>query len=128
MNALTPSPALLALPLRAPLLAVLALVAQRPQLGLQPAILRPRLLHPVLVHFVAVRQLRERLLQHHLLQRLLVHHLVLLVFQVHDVVHRPLEDGAFVLLAAGDDLGELVDAFVDGFAAAALDCRGGGES
>lgn len=39
-------------------------------------------------------------------------------------MHRPLEDGAFVLLAAGDDLGELVDAFVDGFAAAALDCGG----
>jgi len=34
------------------------------------------------------------------------------------------EDGAFVLFAAGDDLGEFVDAFVDGFAAASLDWLG----
>jgi len=38
-------------------------------------------------------------------------------------VHRTLEDRAFIFLAARDDLGELVDAFVDGFAATALDWK-----
>ena len=42
--------------------------------------------------------------------------------QLADVVESGVEDGALVLVVAGDDLGELVDAFVDCLAAAALDC------
>ena len=46
---------------------------------------------------------------------------LLVVFELRDVLDAALQDGAFVFVAAGDDFGELVDAFVDGFAAPSLD-------
>ena len=49
---------------------------------------------------------------------------VLLVEQFLDVFVGALQDGAFVLLSAGDDLADVLDAFVDYFATAAFDCGG----
>jgi len=45
----------------------------------------------------------------------------LVLLELCDELNRALEDGAFILLAPRDNLGELIDALVDGFAAAALD-------
>ena len=48
----------------------------------------------------------------------------LFVGEFGDVGDCTLEDGAFVLFAAGNDLGDFVDAFIYGFPAASFDCGG----
>jgi len=69
-------------------------------------------------------KIRNRLLRDQLLKRPLVDVGRGVVVEFLNVLDGSGEDGAFVLFAAGDDLGEFVDAFVDGFAAASLDWFG----
>ena len=57
-----------------------------------------------------------------LFQRPLLDVLGFVVFELCDELDGTRENAAFVLLAAGHDLGDFVDAFVDGLTAAAFDC------
>ena len=70
----------------------------------------------------AARQFGDGLIQQQLLQRPLLDVLVFVLLQLRDVLHCSLQNAAFILLAPRHDLGQLVDAFVYGFAAASLDC------
>ena len=65
----------------------------------------------------SLAELCQCLLRDQLLKRPFLDIGVLVLLQLGDELDRTLEDGAFVLLATGDDFGELVDAFVNGFAA-----------
>lgn len=92
--------------------------------GLLPLLaLGPGALALVLELVAAGAELGDGLLGEQLLQRPLLDVLRFVFFELRDELHRAREDAAFVLLAAGDDFGEFVDAFVDRFAAAALDCE-----
>ena len=84
--------------------------------------LAPRTLALRLQLIIASAELCNSLLGKKLLKRPLLDVLVLVLFQLSDELDGALEDGTLVLLAAWDDLGELVDAFVDGFASSALNC------
>lgn len=91
--------------------------------GLLPLLaLGPGALALVLELVAAGAQLGDGLLGEQLLQRPLLDVLRFVFFELRDELHGAREDAAFVLLAAGYDFGQLVDAFVDRFAAAALDC------
>jgi hypothetical protein len=61
------------------------------------------------------------LLRKQLLQRPLLDVLGFVVFELCDELDGARENAAFVLLAAGHDFGDFVDAFVDGLAAATFD-------
>lgn len=87
-----------------------------PGLNLSPCALTLRL------QLIITRaQLCDSLLSEQLLQRPLLDVLILVLLELGDELDGALEDRALVLLAAGDNLGELVDAFVDGLASSALD-------
>lgn len=93
------------------------------QRSLLPALaLRPRTLAFRLQLVAARAQLGNSLLREQFLQRPLFDILALVLLELRDESDGTAEDAAFVLLAAWDDFGELVDAFVDGFAPAAFDC------
>lgn len=59
-----------------------------------------------------------------LLQRPLFDVLSFVVFELCDELDSARENAAFVLLAAWDNLGDFVDAFVDSLTATTLDCSG----
>ena len=61
------------------------------------------------------------MLRKQLLQRPLLDVLGFVVFELCDELDGARENAAFVLLAAGHDFGDFVDAFVDGLAAATFD-------
>lgn len=82
--------------------------------------LAPRTLALRLQFIIASAELCNSLLGKKLLKRPLLDVLVLILFELSDELDGALEDGTLVLLAAWDDLGELVDTFVDGFASSAL--------
>lgn len=87
-----------------------------PQLALGPGALT------FVLKFVAAgAELGDGLLGQKLLQSPFLDVLRLVVFELGDELHGAGEDAALVLLASGHDLGDLVDAFVDGFAATSLD-------
>lgn len=67
-------------------------------------------------------ELRNRLLGKQLLQRPFLNVLLLVLFQLRDELHSPLEDGALVLLAPRNDLGQFIDPFIDCLATATLHC------
>ena len=76
-------------------------------------------LRALLLELVArAAELRDGLLGEQLLQRPLFDVLRLVLLELGDELYGALQDRALVLLAARHNLGELVDAFVDGFAAA----------
>lgn len=62
------------------------------------------------------------LLREQLFQRPLFNVLLLVLFELGDETNSPLQNRSFVLLAARDNLGQLVNAFVDSLAASALHC------
>lgn len=62
------------------------------------------------------------LLREQLFQRPLFNVLAFILFQLLDKGHGTLENAAFVLFAAWHNLGNLVDAFIDGFTATTFDC------
>ena len=64
----------------------------------------------------------DGLLGQQLFERPFFNVLLLVLLELGDELHGALEDGALVLLAAWNDLGEFVDALVDGLAAAAFNC------
>lgn len=82
--------------------------------------LAPRTFALRLQLIIARAELCNSLLSKKFLQSPLLDILVLVLLELSDELHGALEDGTLVLLAAWDDLGELVDAFVDGFASSAL--------
>lgn len=62
------------------------------------------------------------LLREQLFQRPLFNVLLLVLFELGDETNSPLQNRSFVFLAARDNLGQLVNAFVDSLAASALHC------
>ena len=85
------------------------------ELSIQSAVL-------VLKLVVRLAELRNGLLRKKLLQSPFLDVLSLVLFELRDEGDGPLENGPLVLLAVRDDLGKLIDALVDGFSTAALDC------
>jgi len=81
-----------------------------------------RLLRLCLQPITARAEFGNGLVQQEFLQRPLLNVLAFVLFELGYVLHRALEDAALVLLAAWYDLRELVDAFVNGFAATAFNC------
>lgn len=99
--------------------------------GLQTGLLRnslPRLEFSVeslalLLELVVGRaQLRNGLLGQELFQRPLFDILLLVLLELGDEANSPLQDRSLVLFASRHDLGQLVDAFVDGLATPTLHC------
>lgn len=68
-------------------------------------------------------ELGNSLLSQELLQGPFLNVLLLIVLELGDELDGTLEDGTFVLLAAGDDLGEFVNSLVDGLPPAALNYK-----
>jgi hypothetical protein len=81
-----------------------------------------RLLRLCLEPITARAEFGNGLVQQEFLQRPLLNVLTFVILELGNVLHRALEDAAFVLLAARYNLRELVDAFVNCFAAAAFNC------
>jgi hypothetical protein len=81
----------------------------------------PRPLAFVLELLATCAQLCDGLLRQQLLEGPLLDVLLLVLLQLSDELYGPLEDRPLVLFAAWYDLGQFVDAFVDGLAAAAFD-------
>ena len=72
---------------------------------------------------VGLAELGNGLFGEKLLQRPLLNVLCLVLLELRYEGDRPLKDRPLVLLAARDDLGKLIDPFVDGLTAATLDWR-----
>jgi hypothetical protein len=68
----------------------------------------------------ACAQFVDCLIKQKLLKCPFLNILALVVLELSDILDGALEDGAFILLAAGNNLLELVDAFVDGLTTTAL--------
>lgn len=83
----------------------------------------PRSLAFALEFVAAGAKLSDGLLSQQLLERPFLYVLLLVFFQLGNELHSTLQDGALVLLAAWNNFGELVDAFVDGLTTATFDCR-----
>ena len=77
-------------------------------------------LHLCLEFVAAGAQLSDSLLREKLLQGPFFDILLLVLLQLCDELDGALEDGSLVLLAARDDLGEFIDAFVDSLATSTL--------
>lgn len=69
---------------------------------------------------VGAAELGDGLLSKQLLQRPLFNVLLLVFLELRDEAHGTRQDGSLVLFTAGDNLGELVDALIDGFSSAAF--------
>jgi hypothetical protein len=96
----------------------------RLETGLLPGLrFPPRPLQILLKLFVPLAEILDRLLRKQLLEGPLLNILRFVLLKLLNVLHRALKDRALVLLAAWDNLGELVDALVDGFSAASLHCE-----
>jgi hypothetical protein len=80
----------------------------------------PMPLHLCLELIAASAQLSDSLLREELLQGPFFDILLLILLQLCDELNGALEDGSLVLLAARDNLGEFVDAFVDSLATSTL--------
>jgi hypothetical protein len=80
----------------------------------------PMPLHLCLEFVTAGTQLSDSLLREKLLQGPFFDILLLVLFQLCDELDGALEDGSLILLAARDDLGEFIDAFVDSLATSTL--------
>ena len=72
---------------------------------------------------VGLAELGNGLFREELLQRPFLNVLCLVLLELRYEGDRPLKDRALVLLASGDDLGKLVDPFVDGLTTATLDWK-----
>jgi hypothetical protein len=82
--------------------------------------LRPRLLHAFSHLVITSRELLYGYVQ----RRTLILPRMLLVQQFGNISDGGLENGAFVLVGARNDLGQLVDAFIDRLPATSLNCAG----
>jgi hypothetical protein len=80
----------------------------------------PRPLVVALEPVTASAQLIDCLVKQKLLKSPLLNILALIILELSDILDGALEDRTFVLFAAGDNLLELVDTFVDSLTTAAL--------
>lgn len=87
-----------------------------PRLGFSPSTLTF-----LLELLVPLAQILDSLLSEQLFKRPFLNVLRLVLLELLNVLNRTLEDRALVLLAAGDNLGELVDPLVYGLSASPLD-------
>ena len=80
----------------------------------------PMSLHLCLEFVAASAQLSDCLLSQELLECPFLNILLLVLLQLSNELDSTLQDGAFVLFAARNDLGKFIDALIDGLATAAL--------